>query len=403
MDPHNIVIQLVIILVAARIFGELALFLKAPAVIGEMVAGIVLGPSVLAWIGISDPINLLAQIGIILLLFEVGLESDINKLGSAGKKATVVAIGGVILPFASGYLISYYLFDLSFLSSLFIGSTLTATSIGITLRVLKDLKQHNSHEGQIVIGAAVLDDIIGIIILSILFEFATTGIVELESVGKVFLYISLFFLLAPFAAKIMSHTIMKWDERTSISGLIPSTIVAVILFFAWLAYRVGAPSLLGGFTAGLAISRQFFFPFASFLRTYNGFSNNVERQMKPIIGLFTPMFFVAIGLSLDLKSINWSSPTIWLLTSSIFIVAVIGKMLSGFLLNNETLKSKFAIGTSMVPRGEVGLIFANVGITSGAITNDVYASLILVITMTTIFIPFGLRFVFGLKERRFLK
>jgi len=359
VDPHNIVIQLVIILIAARVFGELSVFFKAPPVIGEMIAGIILGPSVLGWIEMSDPINLLAQLGIILLLFEAGLESDINKLTSAGKKSLTVAIAGVILPFIFGYLLALHLFNLSLLTSLFVGSTLTATSIGITLRVLKDLNKQDTKEGHIVIGAAVIDDILGIIILSILFEFATNSAVEIASIGKVFLHICLFFILAPFAAKIMSHTIMKWDKKTATCGLIPTTIVAVILFFAWLAHNLGAPSLLGGFAAGLALSRQFFFPFASFLKNYNGFNNSVDRQMKPIIGLFSPMFFVAIGLSLDLKSINWSSSLIWTLTSSILLVAILGKLLAGFFLIGERLKTKLSIGTSMIPRGEVGLIFAN--------------------------------------------
>src|SRR5579883_2228357 len=139
--------------------GEAASFLKIPPVIGEMFAGILLGPSVFGVLTLSSPIYLLAQIGIILLLFEVGIETDMNRLTSAGGKALSVAVGGVVLPFFFGFFLSYYGFDFSVLASLFVGCTLTATSIGITLRVLRDLQKQNSDEAQVILGAAVLDDI----------------------------------------------------------------------------------------------------------------------------------------------------------------------------------------------------------------------------------------------------
>lgn len=395
MEAHAFLIQLVLILFLARVFGEVAAYFKAPSVIGELVAGIIIGPSVFGIIEISSPILLLAQIGIILLLFEVGIETDIGRLTSSGVKALVVAIGGVTLPFISGFCISYYLFTFSLLVSLFIGSTLTATSIGITLRVLRDLKKQSSHEAQIIIGAAVLDDIIGIILLAMLYEFSSTGAINLWNAGKVLIYIVLFFLIAPLAAKIVSLTIKKWDEKSDIPGLLPTTIVSLILLFAWGAHQLGAPELLGGFAAGLALSRQFFFPFAAFLHETPAFSHRVEEQMKPIIHLFTPIFFVSIGLSLNLKEINWDSTFIWILTGSLFLVAVIGKLLSGFLLFKERYRMQLIIGTSMVPRGEVGLIFANVGLTAGVLQQDIYASIILVIALTTLLSPFALRFIYG--------
>lgn len=395
MEAHTFLIQLVLILLSARVFGEIAAYFKIPAVIGELVAGIVLGPSVLGFIEISEPINLLAQIGIILLLFEVGIETDIGRLSSSGAKALIVAIGGVILPFIGGFCVSYYLFHFALLASLFIGSTLTATSIGITLRVLRDLKKQSSHEAQIIIGSAVLDDIIGIVLLALLYEFSVSGVVDLWNAGKVLVFIILFFLISPLAAKIVSLTIKKWDEKSEIPGLLPTTIVSLILLSAWIAHQIGAPELLGGFAAGLALSRQFFFPFAAFLNESPKFSQRVEEQMKPIIHLFTPIFFVAIGLSLNLKSINWSSSFIWMLTGSLLVVAVIGKLLSGFLLTKESFKSKLMIGTAMIPRGEVGLIFANIGLTVGVLKDDIYASIILVIALTTLLAPFALRFISG--------
>lgn len=211
MEAHTFLIQLVIILFSARIVGEIAAYFNAPSVIGELIAGIIIGPSLLGLIELTPPIQLLAQIGIILLLFEVGIETDIGRLTSSGFKAFIVALGGVVLPFVFGYVISSFVFGFSTLASLFVGSTLTATSIGITLRVLRDLKQQNSQEAQIIIGAAVLDDIIGIVLLAMLYEFSVSGTVNLWNAGKVLIFIVLFFVISPIAAKLVSLTIKKWE------------------------------------------------------------------------------------------------------------------------------------------------------------------------------------------------
>lgn len=403
MEASTFLIQLVVILFSARIVGEIASYFQIPAVIGELLAGIIIGPSLLGLIEISHPIHLLAQIGIILLLFEVGIETDVGNLYSAGGKALVVAIGGVILPFVLGFLLSFNVFHFTLLASLFVASTLTATSIGITLRVLRDLKKHHTKEAQIIIGAAVLDDIIGIVLLAMLYEFSVSGAINLWNTGKVLIFIILFFIISPILAKGASHIIKKWDEKSDIPGLLPTTIVSLILFFAWLAHALGAPELLGGFAAGLALSRQFFFPFATFLHESKDFSQRVEKQMKPIIHLFTPIFFVAIGLSLDLKSIDWKSLFIWSLSGSLIFAAIFGKLLSAFFLKGESRLQQFIIGTAMIPRGEVGLIFANVGLTAGVLKDDVYAAIVLVITVTTLVAPFSLRWLYSLEARSTLK
>ena len=209
MEASTFLIQLVLILFSARLFGEIAAYFKIPSVIGELVAGVVLGPSILGWIEISNPIQLLAQIGIILLLFEVGIETDIGQFISAGGKALLVAVGGVVMPFILGFLLSFYFFQFSTLTSLFIASTLTATSIGITLRVFRDLKKQHSKESQIVVGAAVFDDIIGIVLLAMLFEFSASGEVNVLSSAKVLLFILLFFFISPVVGKIISLMIKK--------------------------------------------------------------------------------------------------------------------------------------------------------------------------------------------------
>jgi Kef-type K+ transport system membrane component KefB len=395
MESHTFLIQLVLILFSARVVGEIAARFQIPSVIGELLAGILIGPSVLGIVEATPSIQLLAQIGIILLLFEVGLETDIGKLLSAGLKAFTVAVGGVVMPFIFGFALSFYAFHFSLLASLFIGSTLTATSIGITLRVLSDLKKQSTSESQVILGAAVLDDIIGIVLLSLLYEFSASGEINLWNAGKVMAFISIFFIAAPIAAKAITSTIRRWEAQSTIPGLLPTMIVSLILLFAWLAHSLGAPELLGGFAAGLAMSRQFVLPFAKFLNDPEEFTHRVHKQMRPIIHLFTPIFFVTIGLSLNLKDIDWGSSYIWILTGSLLIIAILTKMAAALPLFKESRFSKLIIGTAMVPRGEVGLIFAEVGLKAGILDASVYASLILVIAITTLLAPFGLRWLYA--------
>lgn len=390
MEIHVVLQALLIILISARLFAEIATRLKAPAVIGELVAGIIIGPSLLGWIEPYQSIKLLAEIGIILLLFKVGLETDLHRLVRSGWKSGIVAIGGFVVPFLLGFLISLYLFGLPLLVALFIGGTLTATSIGITVRILNDLKVQYGKVGQIVLGAAVLDDIFGVILLALLYEFAVGGGVNLINTAKVFAFIVIFFLAAPFAAKAISLAIRYLDHRTEIPGLIPTMMVSLVLFFAWLARQVGAPEMLGGFAAGLALSRRFFFPLGATLRSDSIFSHKIETQMTPVINLFTPIFFVTVGLSLNLHQIDWGDGYIWGLSAALFTIAILSKF-SGALILRESWSSRIAIGIAMIPRGEVGLIFAELGRVGGVFSNETYAALIIAIALTTLLSPVALK------------
>lgn len=386
MESHGFFLELLIILLTARIFAELAVRLHAPSVIGELFAGIVLGPSLFGWIELSETIRMMAGIGIILLLFEVGLETNIKRLIHSSKKSVVIAIFGFTLPFILGFVVAYNIFSQSLLTALFVGGTITATSIGITVRVLTDLKLEQSRIGQIVLGAAVIDDVLGVMLLALLYEFSIGGGVSFINVGKVVLFVSAFFILAPILAKLISLLIRKFDAVSEIPGLIPTSMISLVLFFAWLAHVLGAPELLGGFAAGLALSRRFFIPFGIALHADESFADRIEHQMKPIIQLFTPIFFVVVGLSLALREIDWGSPTIWLFTLLLFIVAFAGKMI-GSLFISENKFCRMMVGMSMVPRGEVGLIFAELGREADIFSNEIYASLVLVIAFTTILPP----------------
>lgn len=394
MDTHTFFVHLLLILIVSRLLAELAVRLQAPAVLGELTAGVILGPSLLGWIEPTTTIQLLAEIGIILLLFKVGIETDIRRLIHAGRQSLIVAMGGFFMPLASGFALSYWIFDLSGLVSLFIGGTLTATSIGITIRVLSDLNRQHEKEGEIVLGAAVLDDVMGVILLAILYEFSISGGVSVINISKVLTFIMLFFILAPIAAKLISVLIRRFDDYSETPGLIPIMIISLVLFFAWLAHVVGAPELLGGFAAGLALSRRFFLPFGVALHNDRKFAGRIEVQMNPIVYIFSPIFFVTVGLSLSLREIDWTSPFIWSFALSFFIISVAAKF-TGAMLIQASIKQRIAIGLAMVPRGEVGLIFAELGRSTGIFNIEVYAGMVIVITLTTLLSPFALKWFYS--------
>jgi Kef-type K+ transport system membrane component KefB len=390
MEVEVFILQFLLILVAARVMGEIATALGAPSVIGELIAGIIIGPSLLGWVEVNEIIHILAEIGVILLLFQIGLETDIGRLLNAGGKAVTVAVGGFIAPLALGFAVAYYLFGQSHLVSLFIGGTLTATSIGITVRTLVDVQRQNSVEGQITLGAAVLDDVFGVVLLALLYEFSVTGEVNLANATKVLVFVTSFFLLAPVLAKLLSSLIGYLDQRVESPGTIPVAIVSLVLLFAWLAHWFGAPELLGGFAAGLALSRRFFLPFGLAIQSNPGFSQKIESQMKPIVQLFTPIFFVTVGLSLDLRQIDWGSLFFWGFSLTLVTVAIFGKF-TGAMFIREPLSRRVVIGMAMVPRGEVGLIFAGLGSAAGLLTGDIYTALIIVIAYTTLLSPFWIK------------
>ena len=396
MDAATVMLQIAAILIGARVGGEVAARLGAPSVIGELAAGIVLGPSVLGWLEINDMIQLLAELGIIMLLFEVGLDTDLGRLARAGYRSIVVAVGGFAIPFVLGYGASRYLFGMEPAVAFFVGGTLTATSIGVTVRVLRDVGRHNSAEGQIVLGAAVLDDILGVLLLAFLFNFSLTGELNLGAIAQLTVLIVAFFVLAPVAAKFVAYAMGHYRQLAQLPGLVATIIVSLILLSAWVAHAVGAPELLGGFTAGIALSRRFMLPLGVSLRRDRRFSREVEQDMKPIVQLFTPIFFVAVGLSLDLTAVDWLSPFIWTFSIGLAFIAITAKIAAGYLLWREHWLMRTAIGMAMVPRGEVGLIFAELGRTADLFDDGTYAGIVLVIAYTTLLSPFWIKLFYRL-------
>ncbi|MCS7262924.1 MAG: cation:proton antiporter [Aquificaceae bacterium] len=390
MEVHDLFLYLAIILFLARVIGDTFGKLGLPPVLGEILVGVLLGQSALGLIPANEVIKILAEIGVILLLFHIGLEADINQLGKVGPSALVVAFVGAFAPMLLGTLVSYYLLGLPLMVSLFVGGTLTATSIGITVRVLDDLGKMKERFAQIVLGAAVLDDILGVIVLAGLYEFSKESEVQLEGLGLLVLYIAVFFIFSPILAQILGKIISLLSKGLGTEDFIPPTVVATIFLFAFLAHEMGSPEILGAFTAGLALSRRFALPFALFLKTDEKMAHKVEHTITPLVWVFTPVFFVYVGLQLNLKAIDFSSYEFWRLSLLLLVVAVVSKVLSGFFVRG-TLREKLLIGFSMLPRGEVGLIFAEFGRQSGLYDATLYAVVVFVVAVTTLLSPFALK------------
>jgi Kef-type K+ transport system membrane component KefB len=391
MAAHDFFLDLAMILIAARLLGEVATRLGAPSVIGELLAGVILGPSLMGAIELNEPLRMAAELGVILLLFEVGLDTDVSRLASAGGRAVSVALAGFLAPFLLGFVLCQYFFGLDTLTSLFVGGTMTATSIGVTVRILRDLGRFNSDEGQTVLGAAVVDDILGVLLLAVLFEFSQTGAIALGNLTRLVLFIGLFFVLAPLFATLMSRVIYRVSKSSEVPGLIATSIVSLVLLFGALAHLIGAPELLGGFAAGLALSRRFFLPFGIALSRTPEFSQHIDREMRPIVNLFSPVFFVVVGLSLNLKGIDWTSTFFWVFSLSLLLVAIAGKLVGGAVAVGAPWPQRVAIGMAMVPRGEVGLVFAEIGRAAGIFSLEVYTALVIVVAYTTLLSPFWIK------------
>ncbi len=417
MELHLIFLQLAIILFLARLFGTICGRLKIPPVLGEIFVGILLGPSVFGIVKLNEVIQILAEIGIVLLLFLVGFEADIERLKRVGFSAAVVAFVGAMTPMIIATLVSYYWLHIPFLTSLFIGGALTATSIGITVRVLEDLGQMNQRFAQIVLGAAVLDDILGVVVLAGLFEFAQQGVVEVDHLIRLIIYIMTFFIFSPLAALILGNLIHFLSRKLGTVEFIPPTILSLVFLFAYLSHEVGSPEILGAFTAGLAFSESFTPSFniiykinppkflkvlersRAFITSFFAQLDKVMRQkieesIQPLSWVLTPIFFVAVGVEMNLRAVNIFSFHFWYLTTIILIIAIIGKVFSGFLIKGS-FKEKVLTGFAMLPRGEVGLIFAEIGRRANIYTDTLYAVIIFVVAITTFLAPIALKLIIG--------
>lgn len=366
-----LLLTLVAVILGTKLLGEIAQRLGQPAVLGELVAGVLLGGSVL---GLLDPadsvIAALSEIGVLVLLFTIGLHTDLRALRRVGSAAVLVALVGVALPFGAGYLAASAL-GVPPIPALVCGAALTATSIGISARVLSDLGRLDTRDGQVVLGAAVLDDIVGLVILAIVSQVATGGAVEGLDVARTAGVALGFVALALALGSVAIPPLFRLVERVRGSGALGLIALAFAFGLAVLAAKVGSAMIVGAFAAGLILhpTQQ---------------RHDIENAATELGHFFVPIFFAAVGAAVDLRAL--AEPRALLVGAALVVTGVLGKMAAGYAPVRHR-GDKLLIGVAMVPRGEVGLIFAQMGLATGAITGDLFGAIMLMVLVTTLVTP----------------
>jgi len=367
----GILLDILIVLVAAKVTAEVAERVGVPAVVGEILAGVVVGPSVLGLVEPGEVLRTLGELGVILLLLQVGLEMDLGELGGVGKASLRVGLVGVALPFATGYGVMQILGEGGH-PALFMGAALTATSVGITARVLGDLRALSRVEARTVLGAAVADDVLGLVILTVVVRIVSAGSVSPATVVGVVVAALGFLVVTTGVGIRLAPRLFELVQRLSRS---PGTLVAVVLAFtlavAELASAARLATIVGAFVAGLTLSRSVH-------------SDRIRRDLTPLGHVFIPVFFLQIGIDTDVASLV--RPRVLLVAAALLVVAVLGKVVSGAALLGSP-GDKLLVGLGMLPRGEVGLIFAGIGLREGVLNADLYAALLLVVLVTTLVTP----------------
>lgn len=382
MDLGTFLLMLMVILAAAKAGGEVAQRIGQPPVLGELLAGVVVGEGVLGLVRPEmETIHFLAEFGVLLLLFEIGLHSDLRALLRVGLDSLLVATIGVAIPFIMGYLFAHLL-GWGTIVSIFLGATLTATSVGITARVMADLRKLESPEARIILGAAVADDVMGLLILAVVSALAETGKVDAGSVLLISLKALGFLAVASLAGYWAAPPFVRFLQRMEVEGALLVGIVAVALLFGWLAKMVGLAPIVGAFVAGLMLGQVHPRP-------------PYEDELVPLTRLLTPIFFVAVGAAVHPDVLNPLPPQnrpVLLMTLALFAVAVLGKIVAGWGVLTKGV-DKWVVGVGMVPRGEVGLIFANMGAGMGVLKSDIFSAVVMMLALTTFIAPPGLRWL----------
>ena len=383
-------------LAGGKLLGEGAERLGLPAVLGELVAGLLLGPSLLGVVPAAgqpgaEMITVLAELGVILLLFEVGLETDLREMARVGPAALAVAAVGVTVPFALGF--AYWAWvphpatsdggDLRTVA-IFVGATLTATSVGITARVLGDLGRMATAEARIILGAAVLDDVIGLVILSVVSGIAAGGTVTAAGVGATFAIAIGFLVAALVLGNLLVPRVADRILRMRVRGVVVAVSIAFALALAALAAQVGSALIIGAFAAGLILRET-------------RHAATVEHEVRPVAALLAPIFFVNVGAAADVRLLDPTRPgagAVLLVAGALTVIAVAGKLVAGWAAP-WVRYHRLTVGAGMVPRGEVGLIFADVGRQAGLLSDMTFSIVLLMVMATTFIAPVALKLIFA--------
>lgn len=382
MELKEFLWSLIIIYTFARVMGEFAARIGQSAVLGELLAGVLIGGSVLGWVEQTETLKLLGEIGVMLLLFEVGLESDLQSFLKVGWSAAAVATIGVVTPFLLGYGFALAL-HMTQLQAIFVGATLTATSVAISARVLFDLGKLKTTEGNIIMGAAVIDDILGLVTLSVIVGLAESGNVSWLQVSRTAALAFLFLGLAILVGIRYAHLFSTLVNHMNTRGRIIIAAMTFALLLGYVAELMHMAPIIGAFAAGLVLART-------------EHQAHIEEKIKPVADVFVPIFFVLIGAAVDMHYLNPFNAQNWpvlLLAGGLTVAAVIGKLVSGLGALGEKV-NRLAIGVGMLPRGEVGLIFAAVGLSHEIIPEGEYGAILVVVVLTTLVSPVLLKLVF---------
>ena len=399
-----ILLGLAILVLGAKLGGILVSRWGQPAVLGELLFGIALanlyplfaGSAGIEFVRSNTILKFLAEVGVLLLLFDVGLEVDLRAFARVGPSAVLVALIGVVVPFFLGWGTAvWFLPDTPTLVHIFIGATLTATSVGITVRVLKDLGVTTSPEAQTILGAAILDDVLGLIVLAVVVgsitgttdggggvSIATISVIVLKAVG--------FFAATFVAGHVLSHRIVSLAAKSGQHGMLFVIGIALCFTLSYVAELIGLANIIGAFAAGVLLD-----PYGAGIRT-RAEEATLRELLVPLSELFVPLFFVLMGLQVDLSTLV--EPSALALGITLIVSAIVGKLLCGLGVVGSGIR-RLAVGIGMIPRGEVGLIFAGIGarvmLEGEPILNEnVYSSVVLMALITTIITPVGLRRVF---------
>ncbi|HWL86890.1 MAG TPA: cation:proton antiporter, partial [Polyangiaceae bacterium] len=359
-----VLLALAVILLVAKLGGDLASRVGQPAVLGELIGGIALGNLGHVGMAFAEPfktepaIDLLARLGAVILLFEVGLQSTVAEMRKVGVSSFLVACVGVLAPWLLGWLVAAWLRpNASVYSHAFVGATLTATSVGITARVLTDLGKASRIESRIVLGAAVIDDLLGLIVLTIMSGLiAATGTQRSLSPASIAITVNkgIAFLVCALVVGVrLSPHVLKAASRLKSRGVLLATGLSLCFFFAWLANALGLAPIVGAFAAGLILEKA---QYHAFLERGDP---TLDASVESLSHVFVPVFFVQMGMRADLGALF--TPTTLLLGGVLIVVSIAGKLVSGLGAIGPGL-DRLTIGVGMIPRGEVGLIFANVGL-----------------------------------------
>ncbi|HUP43126.1 MAG TPA: cation:proton antiporter [Thermoanaerobaculia bacterium] len=402
-----VLLGVVIILTTAKLGGALFERFHQPAVLGELIVGVVLGNLVLfgydglEFLGTTEGIEILAEIGVILLLFEVGLESNLDEMKAVGKSSLVVALLGVVAPFFLGWGVSAWMIpDEELLVHLFIGATLCATSVGITARVLADLGKLQKRESRIVLGAAVIDDILGLVILAVVAGVITaagtggtlSSLAILWIVAKAVLFLGAAILVGTW----LSPRLFRVASKLRIQGWLLMVSLVFCFSLAYLSNLIGLATIVGAFAAGLILDEVHYRDFL------DAGEHSIEELLHPIYVFLVPIFFVLMGIRVDLST--FGEVSVLGFAAMLTIAAIVGKMICAAGVLEKGL-DRISVAVGMVPRGEVGLIFASIGASlvlhgEPVISNEIYSAVVIMVIVTTLLTPPTLKATLARGERR---